>query len=170
MINVSTQLKKESLTNRNYYVTANVTLSNGTTLKLGKKDFYLSGNSLVDSADSGDFPVGVAIEKTASLSLVNDDGRFDGYNFNAARFVIFLNVQLSDRIEAIKRGTYIVSKKPATASEISLKHLHCSCKGARLRRVWKEGCFDSDRRAGKSRPAGSRTFFIHYPAPLHRGG
>lgn len=123
MINVSTQLKKESITNRNYYVTANVTLSNGTTLKLGKKDFYLSGNSLVDSADSGDFPVGVAIEKTASLSLVNDDGRFDGYNFNAARFVIFLNVQLSDRIETIKRGTYIVSKKPATASEISLSLL-----------------------------------------------
>lgn len=123
MINVSTQLKKESLTNRNYYVTANVTLSNGTTLKLGKKDFYLSGNSLVDSADSGDFPVGVAIEKTASLSLVNDDGRFDGYNFNAARFVIFLNVQLSDRIETIKRGTHIVSKKPATASEISLSLL-----------------------------------------------
>lgn len=120
MINVSTQLKKESLTNRNYYVTANVTLSNGATLKLGKKDFYLSGNSLVDSADSGDFPVGVAIEKTASLSLVNDDGRFDGYNFNAARFVIFLNVRLSDRIETIKRGTHIVSKKPATASEISL--------------------------------------------------
>lgn len=123
MINVSTQSKKESLTNRNYYVTANVTLSNGTTLKLGKKDFYLSGNSLVDSADSGDFPVGVAIEKTASLSLVNDDGRFDGYNFNAARFVIFLNVQLSDRIKTIKRGTYIVSKKPATASEISLSLL-----------------------------------------------
>ena len=123
MINVSTQLKKESLTNRNYYVTANVTLSNGTTLKLGKKDFYLSGNSLVDSADSGDFPVGVAIEKTASLSLVNDDGHFDGYNFNAARFVIFLNVQLSDRIETIKRGTYIVSKKPATASEIILSLL-----------------------------------------------
>lgn len=123
MINVSTQLKKESLTNRNYYVTANVTLSNGTTLKLGKKDFYLSGNNLVDSADSGDFPVGVAIAKTASLSLVNDDGRFDGYNFNAARFVIFLNVQLSDRIETIKRGTYIVSKKPATASKISLSLL-----------------------------------------------
>lgn len=123
MINVSTQLKKESLTNRNYYVTANVTLSNGATLKLGKKDFYLSGNNLVDSADSGDFPVGVAIAKTASLSLVNDDGRFDGYNFNAARFVIFLNVQLSDRVETIKRGTYIVSKKPATASEISLSLL-----------------------------------------------
>lgn len=123
MINVSTRLKKESLTNRNYYVTANVTLSDGTTLKLGKKDFYLSGNSLVDSADSGDFPVGVAIEKTASLSLVNDDGRFDNYNFNGARFVIFLNLQLSDKLETIKRGTYIVSKKPATASEISLSLL-----------------------------------------------
>jgi hypothetical protein len=104
-------------------VTANVTLSDGTTLKLGKKDFYLSGNSLVDSADSGDFPVGVAIEKTANLSLVNDDGRFDDYNFNGARFVIFLNLQLSDKLETIKRGTYIVSKKPATASEISLSLL-----------------------------------------------
>ena len=123
MINVSTQLKKESLANRNYYVTANVTLSDGTAIKLGKKDFYLSGNSLVDSADSGDFPVGVAIEKTASLSLVNDDGRFDNYNFNGARFVIFLNLQLSDKLETIKRGTYIVSKKPATASEIGLSLL-----------------------------------------------
>lgn len=123
MINVSTQLKKESITNRNYYVTANVTLSDGTTLKLGKKDFFLSGNSLVDSSDSGDFPVGMAIEKTASLSLVNDDGRFDNYNFNGARFVIFLNLQLSDKLETIKRGTYIVSKKPATASEISLSLL-----------------------------------------------
>lgn len=123
MINVSTQLKEESLTNRNYYVTANATLSDGTTLKLGKKDFFLSGNSLVDSADSGDFPVGVAIEKTASLSLVNDDGRFDDYNFNGARFVIFLNAQLSDKIETIKKGTYIVSKKPATSSEISLSLL-----------------------------------------------
>lgn len=111
MINVSTQLKKESLTNRNYYVTANVTLSNGTTLKLGKKDFYLSGNNLVDSADSGDFPVGVAIAKTASLSLVNDDGRFDGYNFNAARFVIFLNVRLSDRIENYKKEVLILCQR-----------------------------------------------------------
>lgn len=123
MINASTQLKEESLTNRNYYVTANVTLSDGTTLKLGKKDFFLSGNSLVDSTDSGDFPVGVAIEKTASLSLVNDDGRFDNYNFNGARFVIFLNLQLSNKLETIKRGTYVVSKKPATASEISLSLL-----------------------------------------------
>lgn len=123
MINASTQLKEESLTNRNYYVTANVTLSDGTTLKLEKKDFFLSGNSLVDSADSGDFPVGVAIEKTASLSLVNDDGHFDNYNFNGARFVIFLNLQLSNKLEAIKRGTYVVSKKPATASEISLSLL-----------------------------------------------
>lgn len=123
MINASTQLKEESLTNRNYYVTANVTLSDGTTLKLEKKDFFLSGNSLVDSADSGDFPVGVAIEKTASLSLVNDDGRFDNYNFNGARFVIFLNLQLSNKLETIKRGTYVVSKKPATASEISLSLL-----------------------------------------------
>lgn len=120
MINVTEQLKTESVSNRNYYVTANVTLADGTKLTLEKKDFYLAGNGIVDSADSGDFPVGVAIEKTATLALVNDDGRFDAYNFNKARFVIFLNLQLSDRLETIKRGTFIVSKKPGTAEKINL--------------------------------------------------
>lgn len=120
MINVTEQLKTESISNRNYYVTANATLADGTKLTLEKKDFYLAGNGIVDSADSGDFPVGVAIEKTATLSLVNDDGRFDAYNFNKARFTIFLNLQLSDRLEKIKRGTFIVSKKPGTAEKINL--------------------------------------------------
>lgn len=127
MIHVTPQFKEESVANRKYYVTAKVTLANGETLELKKNDFYLAGNCIVDSADSSDFPVGVAIEKTATLSLVNDDGRFDAYNFNAARFFIYLNLQLSDHLETIKRGTFVVSKKPATAEKISLTlldHMH----------------------------------------------
>lgn len=120
MITVSEQLKKESRNNRRYYVTANVTLADGTKLSLEKKDFYLSGNSIVDSADSGDFPIGIAIEKTASLCLVNDDNRFSDYQFNRAEFTIYINLQLSDRLETIKRGTYIVSKKPTTGAKINL--------------------------------------------------
>ena len=120
MINVTNQLKTESLLNSNYYVTANAVLRDGTTLKLEKEDFYLDGNGIVDSSDSGDFPVGVAIEKTATLALVNDDDRFTGYNFAGAQFTLFLNLQLSDRLETIRRGTFIVSKKPATSDEINL--------------------------------------------------
>lgn len=120
MINVTNQLKTESLLNSNYYVTANVVLRDGTILSLGKEDFYLDGNGIVDSSDSGDFPVGVAIEKTATLALVNDDDRFAGYNFSGAQFTLFLNLQLSDRLETIRRGTFIVSKKPATSDEINL--------------------------------------------------
>lgn len=120
MINVTNQLKTESLLNSNYYVTANAVLRDGTTLKLEKEDFYLDGNSIVDSSDSGDFPVGVAIEKTATLALVNDDDRFSDYNFVGAQFTLFLNLQLSDRLETIRRGTFIVSKKPATSDEINL--------------------------------------------------
>lgn len=120
MINVTNQLKTESLLNSNYYVTANAVLRDGTTLSLGKEDFYLDGNGIVDSSDSGDFPVGVAIEKTATLALVNDDDRFTGYNFAGAQFTLFLNLQLSDRLEIIRRGTFIVSKKPATSDEINL--------------------------------------------------
>jgi hypothetical protein len=120
MINVTNQLKTESLLNSNYYVTANVVLRDGTTLSLEKEDFYLDGNGIVDSSDSGDFPIGVAIEKTATLALVNDDDRFSDYNFAGAQFTLFLNLQLSDRLETIRRGTFIVSKKPATSDEISL--------------------------------------------------
>lgn len=120
MINVTNQLKAESLLNSNYYVTANVVLRDGTTLNLEKKDFYLDGNGIVDSSDSGDFPIGVAIEKTATLALVNDDNRFSDYNFAGAQFTLFLNLQLSDRLETIRRGTFIVSKKPATSDEINL--------------------------------------------------
>jgi hypothetical protein len=120
MINVTNKLKTESLLNSNYYVTANAVLRDGTILKLEKEDFYLDGNGIVDSSDSGDFPVGVAIEKTATLALVNDDDRFTGYNFAGAQFTLFLNLQLSDRLETIRRGTFIVSKKPATSDEINL--------------------------------------------------
>lgn len=120
MINVTNQLKTESLLNSNYYVTANAVLRDGTTLSLEKEDFYLDGNGIVDSSDSGDFPIGVAIEKTATLALVNDDDRFSDYNFAGAQFTLFLNSQLSDRLETIRRGTFIVSKKPATSDEINL--------------------------------------------------
>lgn len=120
MINVTNQLKTESLLNSNYYVTANAVLRDGTILNLEKEDFYLDGNGIVDSSDSGDFPVGVAIEKTATLALVNDDDRFSDYNFAGAQFTLFLNLQLSDRLETIRRGTFIVSKKTATSDEINL--------------------------------------------------
>ncbi len=120
MINVTNQLKTESLLNSNYYVTANAVLRDGTTLNLEKEDFYLDGNGIVDSSDSGDFPIGVAIEKTATLALVNDDDRFSDYSFTGAQLTLFLNLQLSDRLETIRRGTFIVSKKPATSDEINL--------------------------------------------------
>lgn len=121
MINVSNQLLKESEENQNYYVTANVTLADGTKLPLNKEDFYLDGNGIVDSADSSSFPVGVAIEKTATLSLVNDENQFSGYSFNRAVFIIYMNLELSDgKIETFKRGSFIVCKKPTIDEEIDL--------------------------------------------------
>lgn len=121
MINVSNQLLKESEDNQDYYVTANVTLADGTKLTLNKENFYLDGNGIVDSADSSSFPIGVAIEKTATLSLVNDENQFSGYSFNRAVFVIYMNLELSDgKIETFKRGSFIVCKKPTIDEEIDL--------------------------------------------------
>ena len=131
MINVSEQLKEESKKNQNYYVTANLTLADGTKLSPEKKDFYLDGNGIIDAADSSDFPIGVAIEKTATLSLVNDKGQFDAYSFNGAVFTIFMNLQLSDRLETFKRGSFIVCRKPAIDGEINLTLLDYMSKADR---------------------------------------
>nr|DAW11733.1 MAG TPA: Receptor recognition protein, Long tail, Helical sandwich, Tail fiber [Caudoviricetes sp.] len=131
LINVSEQLKEESKKNHNYYVTANVTLADGTKLSLEKKDFYLDGNGIIDAAGSSDFPIGVAIEKTATLSLVNDKGQFDEYSFNGAVFTIFMNLQLSDHLETFKRGSFIVCRKPAIDGEINLTLLDYMSKADR---------------------------------------
>lgn len=129
MINVSDQLLEESKENQDYYVTANVVLADGTKLKLEKDDFYLDGNGIVDSADSSDFPVGVAIEKTASISLVNDENQFSSYSFNRAVFEIYMNLELSGgKIESFKRGSFVVAKKPAIDDEITLTLLDGMCK------------------------------------------
>lgn len=129
MINVSDQLLKESKENQDYYVTANAVLADGTKLKLEKEDFYLDGNGIVDSADSSDFPIGVAIEKTATLSLVNDENQFLGYSFNRAIFVIYMNLELSDgKVETFKRGSFVVCKKPAIDEEINLTLLDYMCR------------------------------------------
>lgn len=105
----------------NFYVTANCILANGTSLTLTKDDFYLSGNGYVDASDSSDFPLGVAVEKTSTLTLVNDDDRFTDYNFNAARITIFINDVSDDGTTDVNRvGTFVVSKKPATTEKINL--------------------------------------------------
>lgn len=121
MIKTSTSFLEEIKENRRFYVTAKVTLSNGTILNLEKKDFYIGGNSIVETDDSSDFPLGIAIEKTATLSLVNDDDRFSGYDFNKAIFAIYINLDLVDgTTKVIKKGTFVVSKKPSTGERISL--------------------------------------------------
>lgn len=121
MLNVSKEFRAQARQGRAFYVTARCTLSDGTIVHMGKQDFYLSGNGIVDSSDSAEFPLGVAIEKTATLSLVNDGDKFSSYNFNRARIVLYLNLPLpSGRVETIKKGTFIVSKKPTTGNRIDL--------------------------------------------------
>lgn len=120
MINASNEFLAAIKENTAFWVTANVVLNNGESLTLQKGDLYVSGNGIVDSSDSSDFPLGVAVEKTCTLSLVNDEDQFSEYDFSKAQFTIFLNLQLSDRIEIIRRGTFVVIKKPTTGEKINL--------------------------------------------------
>lgn len=120
MINASKEFREAAEKNTAFWVTANAVLHDGTRLTLEKKDFYLAGNGIVDSSDSSEFPLGAAVEKTCTLALVNDKDQFSEYDFGNAQFAVFLNLQLSDRTEIIKRGTFVVVKKPTTGEKINL--------------------------------------------------
>lgn len=125
MINVSDEFKQQIANdNRLFYVTADCILADGTELHFNKEDFYQEGNGFVESADSSDFPIGVAIEKTATLNVVNDDDRFSQYIFTGARFTLYLNLDWIDGTnnvtESARLGTYIVIERPTTAEAISM--------------------------------------------------
>ena len=73
MINVSNEFKQAMKTRTDFTQTAKITFTDGKILNLTQSDFTVSNNSVTDGAGSNSFPLGVAIEKTIQIELMNDD-------------------------------------------------------------------------------------------------
>lgn len=85
------------------------TFSDGTVLHLEEKDFSITNNSVVDSADANAVPIGAAICRNIQMELLNEDDHLEKYDFYGARIRLYLTFQLSDTIEKIEFGTFTVT-------------------------------------------------------------
>lgn len=96
MISTSSEYKEKILSDRKFLLYADITLSDGTVLKLDDEDIMQGGMEFEDAV-SGDstFQIGAAIIGKNTLTLNNYNGKFDSYDFTGATVVPYVGLQLS---------------------------------------------------------------------------
>ena len=81
MRHVSNGFKNTMDARRDFYSSAVFTFPDGDNLTLGKSEFSISGNEIVDGAGSNAFPLGAVIAKQVTFSINNDRGQYADYSF-----------------------------------------------------------------------------------------
>lgn len=109
MIHVSSEFKEIMMQRQDFKENAEVTFSDGTVLHLEEKDFSITNNSVVDSADANAVPIGAAICRNIQMELLNEDDHLEKYDFYGAKIRLYLTFQLSDTIEKIEFGIFTVT-------------------------------------------------------------
>lgn len=121
MINVSREFKEAMKTRTDFTETAEITFADGQILSLTQSDFTISGNGITDGAGSNSFPLGVAIEKSIAVELINDDDHLSDYDFQGAVIRLKLNFELESRTESINYGTYTVVTPETYGSTVQIE-------------------------------------------------
>lgn len=129
MKNVSAEFISTMADRTDFYQTAHVVFADGKQKELSRKDFYISGNSFSDAAGTSSFPLGVALQKQISISLVNDQDQFSEYDFYMAKFQIYCNFDLLSGTEKILFGTFTVTTPEAYGTIIVVDAVDDTYKG-----------------------------------------
>lgn len=114
MRSISSDFKNEQDSgNRNYLKYADVTLIDGTVFNFTNEELWQNGLSFEsDTSNSGSFDIGSAMISKLTLQINNFDGTYSKYDFNNAKVVAYVGLQLTDRIEKIKICTATVTDAP----------------------------------------------------------
>lgn len=109
MRTVSNEYIKMMKNRRDFYAVAEITFQDGTKKTLEKKDFTISGNSVVQSAGSTTFPLGMVVPRTVNICLMNDDDRWSEYDFYGAKIFLRTKYDLDSSLtESINVGNFTV--------------------------------------------------------------
>ena len=120
MRSTTAELNRQMLDRADSYATADITFADGTKRSLGKDDFF-QDNTVVESAETSSFPLGVVIPKSVTLSLVNDDDRWRKYAFDRAKVHVWTNFVMDDgTIKRYDLGTYTVIKPESYGATVTL--------------------------------------------------
>lgn len=127
--NVSKEFREKIYKGAMLYQTAKIVFADGRVKTLGKKDFYLTGNSFSDGPGTNAFPLGEAMSKHITMVLVNDDDRFSDYDFYLAKIMVWLKCDLSATTESILIGTFTVTTPESYGTQVTVEALDDMYKG-----------------------------------------
>lgn len=100
---------------------ADITLRDGTVLKLEPSDFILGGFSMVDETTTGKFGIGNAVGKTISLTISNHTNKFSMYDFYKSIIYMYVSVTLEDgTILKERKGKYYIINPSSPGDVIKL--------------------------------------------------
>lgn len=127
MRSLSKAFKREIYYNqKNYLCYADITLADGTVLKLTNKEIMGGGFLIEDAVSSDDSfeALGATIINAASLTINNMDENYSDFDFTDAKVVLYIGKNLNDdgvsRLEKIKMGTFTVDEPSYTGGRITL--------------------------------------------------
>ena len=106
MINVSNAFREKLETGEPVRMMVDITFPDGTK-KTIDEDIMSGNNSFSDCAESSSFPVGVAVCKTLTLSINNDQEQWKNYNFYNTKIHAYLKID--GLTENIDKGIYTVT-------------------------------------------------------------
>lgn len=109
MRNVSNEYRQTMERRQDFYFEAEISFQNGDRKTLKKDDFSIPGNSVVESAGSSSFPLGVVCSKQLLISIINDDDKWSEYDFYYAKIFLKIKFDLDNgTTETLNIGTFTV--------------------------------------------------------------
>lgn len=125
MLDLSTEFKNELFNdNREFLPFLDITLKDGTVLNLNRTDIWENTFKVEDATSvSGTFTIGAAVTGKLSVTLNNIYDKFSDYDFADAVVIAYVGLQLSDSLEKVRVGTYIVDEPSYDGSTISISCL-----------------------------------------------
>lgn len=126
MINASNSFKNMLYEGkRNYKLYADVSLKDGTQLKLTNSDIWQGSFSIEDAVSSDNkFDIGSAIINKLNFTINNIYGDFSQYDFDDAEIITYIGLELPDgTIEKLRKGTFAVDEPRYNGSTIALSCL-----------------------------------------------
>ena len=108
MIHISNAYKKAIYGRSDWYPSARVTFLDGTVLNLGRSEFLISGNNIVDGAGTQSLPLGNVVSRKITVKLYNSDDRYRVHSFLGAKITLYKSISTDIGDLTIKSGTYTV--------------------------------------------------------------
>lgn len=125
MVNTSLEYRKALYEDKRSFISkVNILLSNGTVLELSGSQIMQGGVKIDDGVSSpGNFDIGSAVIGKLTLNINNMQDEYSTYDFTDAVATAFVGLQLTDRVEWLKKGVFNAYDPTSTQSIITLECL-----------------------------------------------